>query len=85
MYSIPFLIYKNDKFKKESIDDNLIKNYKHRAYSSSNLIYTFTDLAGLNFKEFDSTKSIINKNYLDYPILIGNPEKKNKLRDIRSL
>ena len=85
MYSIPFLIYKNNKFKNKTIDSEISKTYEHRLYSSSNLIYTFTDLAGLSFKDFDSSKSIINKNYLERPVLIGDPSRKDKLRDIKSL
>ncbi len=85
MYTIPFIIYKNGIFKEKIKDLKDIKKYKNRAYSSSDLIYTFTDLAGLSFEEFDPTKSIINKEFLERPVLIGDPSNKSKLRDIRSL
>jgi len=78
MYSIPFIIYQNSVFKEKVKDFKSLKKYTNREYSSSDLIYTFTDLAGLNFKEFDSSRSVINEKFLEKPVLIGNPSNKNK-------
>lgn len=85
MYSIPFIIYQNSVFKEKIKDFKSLKKYTNREYSSSDLIYTFTDLAGLNFKEFDSSRSVINEEFLEKPVLIGNPSNKNKLRDIKDI
>lgn len=85
MYSIPFIIYQNRVFKEKIKDFKSLKKYTSREYSSSDLIYTFTDLAGLNFKEFDSSRSVINEEFLEKPVLIGNPSNKNKLRDIKDI
>lgn len=85
MYSIPFIIYQNSVFKEKIKDFKSLKKYTNREYSSSDLIYTFTDLAGLNFKEFDPSRSVINEEFLEKPVLIGNPSNKNKLRDIKDI
>lgn len=85
MYSIPFIIYQNSVFKEKIKDFKSLKKYTNREYSSSDLIYTFTDLAGLNFKEFDSSRSVINEKFSEKPVLIGNPSNKNKLRNIKAL
>lgn len=85
MYSIPFIIYQNSVFKEKIKDFKSLKKYTNREYSSSDLIYTFTDLAGLNFKEFDSSRSVINEEFSEKPVLIGDPSNKNKLRDIKDI
>lgn len=85
MYSIPFIIYQNSVFKEKIKDFKSLKKYTNREYSSSDLIYTFTDLSGLNFKEFDSSRSVINEKFSEKPVLIGNPSNKNKLRNIKAL
>jgi heptose-I-phosphate ethanolaminephosphotransferase len=81
MYTVPFIIYANKEWK-QNYNFEKLKDYKNRFYSSSNLLYTYCDLAHIRFDEFDGTKSIINDSYIEYPILIGNPEKKGKLRNI---
>ncbi|WP_044419345.1 phosphoethanolamine transferase CptA [Halarcobacter anaerophilus] len=81
MYTIPFMVYQNEKWK-STIGNNIAKNANHRLYSSSNLIYTFSDLAGIYFDDFDASKSIINKNFYQYSVYIGDPYSKNKLRDL---
>ncbi|MCA0931958.1 sulfatase-like hydrolase/transferase [Lutimonas saemankumensis] len=60
MYEIPFIIWSSDyttqHFKTFEIDVD-------RKYNSEDLIYTMADLANVSFIEFDSTKSLINKNF----------------------
>jgi len=81
MYTIPFLLYQNEKWKM-TIGNNIAKNANHRLYSSSNLLYTFSDLAGISFDGFDPSKSIINKDFYQYSVYIGDPYSKKKLRDL---
>ena len=81
MYTVPFIIYGNEKWK-DSVDFNKLSTYKNRMYTSANLIYTYSDLAGINFDEMDKTKSIINDEFLETPVIIGDPYKNNKLRDL---
>jgi heptose-I-phosphate ethanolaminephosphotransferase len=60
MYDIPFMIWLSEKYKQEP--HNLVFN-TNRRYISEDLIYTLADIAKIKFKEFDSTKSIVNKNF----------------------
>jgi heptose-I-phosphate ethanolaminephosphotransferase len=83
MYTIPFIIWASPKWKdnnSESLQINL-----DRPYSSSNFIYTWADLAGLTFDGYDPTKSIVNKEFKEYPRLVGNPHIKGKLFDFDQL
>lgn len=84
MYTVPFIIYENSKWKEE-IGNNFSRNVTHRLYSSSNLIYTFSDLAGINYDSFDSSKSIINSDYIKYSVFIGDPSDKKRLRDLTKI
>ena len=44
-----------------------------RPYSSSQLIHTWADLAGLSFDEWDRSKSLVNDSFKPRPLLIGDP------------
>jgi heptose-I-phosphate ethanolaminephosphotransferase len=82
MYTVPFIIYGNEKWNK-TFDLKELKKFTNRIYSSANLLHTYCDLAGITFDEFESQKSIINKDYnISQPILIGDPLKKSSLRDL---
>jgi heptose-I-phosphate ethanolaminephosphotransferase len=61
MYDIPFILWRSEKFK---LDENNFTYDAHRKYSSENLLYTLSDLSNITFKEFDSTKSLVNKNFI---------------------
>ena len=77
MYTVPYIIYGNNLWKKQTNVTNINLN---KLYSSSDTIYTFLDIAGITFDGFDKTKSIVNKKFKQYSVLIGNPRK--HLRDL---
>jgi len=81
MYTIPFLIYANKEWKQRN-DFEQLKNYTNRLYTSADLLFTYCDLAHFSFDEFDESRSIINKNFKQHSVFIGDPEKKSKLRDL---
>ncbi|MFY9075088.1 phosphoethanolamine transferase CptA [Malaciobacter mytili] len=81
MYSVPFIIYGNKKWQ-ESNNISKLKTYTNRLYSSSNLLYTFSDFAKLDFKDLDLSKSIISESFEQKPVFIGDPYNKAKLRDL---
>lgn len=82
MYTIPFIIWQSKSWKK--LNSTAFKQQVfHRAYSSSDFIYTWSDLAGITFTGFDATRSIINKSFINHPIWIGNPDEPKKLRDLQ--
>lgn len=69
MYDIPFILWRSEKFK---IDENKFVFDTSRKYSSENLLYTLSDLSSVTFKEFEPTKSIVNKNFISKKRFILN-------------
>jgi len=82
MYTIPFLLWQSDTWKKHNplpAEEQFI----HRAYGASDFIYTWTDLAGIHFNEFDPSRSLVNPQFKQHPIWIGDPNNPKNLRDLR--
>ncbi|NWD48068.1 phosphoethanolamine transferase CptA [Pseudomonas gingeri] len=71
MYTIPFIAWASPKWR-ETHEWNFASDL-NRPYSSSNLIHTWTDLAGLSFDEQDLSKSVVNDQFKVRPLLIGDP------------
>ncbi len=83
MYTIPFLIWQSDSWKNHNQLNQLEKDIIHRAYSISDFIYTWADLAGITFDDFDASRSIVNPLFTNHPIWIGDPDKPEELRDLQ--
>lgn len=71
MYTIPFMAWASPKWR-ESHDWSFAGDLG-RPYSSSHLIHTWADLAGLSFDELDRSKSVVSDSFKPRPLLIGNP------------
>lgn len=71
MYTIPFMAWASPKWR-ETHDWNFAQDLS-RPYSSSHLIHTWADMAGLNFDELDRTKSLVSDSFKARPLMIGNP------------
>jgi heptose-I-phosphate ethanolaminephosphotransferase len=71
MYTIPFMAWASPKWR-ETHDWNFAADLG-RPYSSSHLIHTWADLAGLSFDELDRSKSVVSDSFKARPLLIGNP------------
>jgi len=71
MYTIPFMAYASPKWR-ESHDWSFAGDLQ-RPYSSSQLIHTWADMAGLSFDELDHSKSLVSDSFKPRPLLIGNP------------
>ena len=56
-----------------------------RRYGTSHFIHTWADLAGLRFDGFDSSKSLISKDFKERPLLVGDPASQKSLIDLRTL
>ena len=82
MYTVPFIVWRSDSWQKKN---QLVATQKiaYRAYTLSDVIYTWSDLAGISFKGFDSTRSIVNPLFSAHPIWIGDPKNPGKLRDLQ--
>jgi len=71
MYTIPFMAWASPKWR-ENHDWNFAGDLS-RPYSSSHLIHTWADMAGLSFDELDRSKSLVSDQFKARPLLIGNP------------
>lgn len=71
MYTIPFMVWSSPKWRQTHNRD--FSADLERPYSSSNLIHTWADLAGLSFSELDTSKSLVSADFKARPQLIGNP------------
>ncbi|MNS57306.1 Phosphoethanolamine transferase CptA [compost metagenome] len=71
MYTIPFMAWASPKWKANH-DWNFAADLD-RPYSSSHLIHTWADLAGLSFDELDHSKSLVSDSFKARPLLIGDP------------
>ncbi len=82
MYTVPFIVWRSDSWAKSNViynPDEIV----HRIYSSSDFIYTWSELAGIHFNDFDATKSIVAQEFQSHPVWIGDPSQPSKLRDLR--
>ena len=71
MYTIPFMAWASPKWRANHAWD--FTGDLQRPYSSSHLIHTWADLAGLSFDELDHSKSLVSDSFKARPLLIGNP------------
>jgi heptose-I-phosphate ethanolaminephosphotransferase len=81
---VPFILWTSAKWNAQDASGNDVADL-HRPYSTSHFIHTWSDLAGLRYEEFDPTKSLVNAEFQQRPLLIGNPHKPSSLRDFSSL
>jgi heptose-I-phosphate ethanolaminephosphotransferase len=83
MYTIPFILWQSEKRRNSHPLD--LKGKLDRHYSISHFIHTWSDLVGLRYEGFDSTKSLISKDFREIPLLVGDPAVPKSLIDLRSL
>ncbi|MBK4716404.1 MULTISPECIES: phosphoethanolamine transferase CptA [Tenebrionibacter/Tenebrionicola group] len=83
MYTVPFFIWTSDKWKAAHPRD--FTGDVYRKFSLMNLIYTWSDLAGLSYDGYDPTRSLVNPAFVQTTRWIGDPYKKNGLHDFDAL
>ena len=83
MYTIPFLLWTSEKWHEAHPRD--FSQDVNRKYSSSELIHTWSDLAGLSYDDFDATRALTNPQFVESTRWIGNPYNKNALTDYDKL
>ena len=79
MYTIPFMLWTSEQWRSHSPADYQAE--LSRPYSSSNLIHTWADLAGLRAAELDPSKSLVSANFKERPLMIGDPYQPKSLID----
>ena len=83
MYTIPFLLWTSPSWQAAHPRD--LQATANRAYSSSHLIHTLSDLAGLSYDLYEPAKSIVNPQFEVVPRWIGDPYRNNGLREFDHL
>ena len=83
MYAVPFFLWSSPHWK---TNDRLrFDKLVDRTYQTSHFIHTWADLAGLRLDGFDPSKSIVNKQFKERPVLVGNPANPQLLQDLRKM
>ncbi|MBD9676816.1 phosphoethanolamine transferase CptA [Pseudomonas sp. PDM18] len=83
MYTIPFMVWTAPSWQAEHPRD--LKAVADRAYSSSHLIHTLSDLAGLSYDRYEPAKSLVSPQFAVAPRWIGDPYKKDGLHEFDQL
>lgn len=80
MYTIPFMVWASPKYKAVN-ETGSWSNYETRPYTSADFIYTWADIAGIEFKAMDHSRSVLSEHFSLKPRWIGNPANQNSLKD----
>lgn len=83
MYTVPFILWTSPAW--QQAHPRNFAGDVNRKYSSSELIHTWSDLAGLTYDGYEATRSITSPQFVETTRWIGNPYKKNALRDYDTL
>jgi len=71
MYTIPFMVWTSPSWQAAHPRD--LQAMVNRPYSSSHLIHTLSDLAGLSYDRYEPAKSLVSSQFVVAPRWIGNP------------
>ncbi|OLS62617.1 phosphoethanolamine transferase CptA [Pseudomonas putida] len=83
MYTIPFILWTSPRWQAAHPRD--LQAMANNAYSSSHLIHTLSDLAGLSYDRFEPAKSLVSTQFVRAPRWIGDPYQKDGLHDFDRL
>lgn len=83
MYTIPFMVWTSPSWQAAHPRD--LQAATNRPYSSSHLIHTLSDLAGLSYDRFEPVKSLVSDQFAVAPRWIGDPYKKDGLHEFDKL
>ena len=83
MYTIPFLLWTSPKW--QSAHPRDFAGDVNRKYSSSELIHTWSDLAGLRYDGYEPTRSLVSPDFVETTRWIGNPYEKGALHSFDDL
>lgn len=79
MYTIPFILWNSPKWQAQQ--PRVFAQALARPFSSSSLVHTWADLAGLDFAEHDHSRSLVSNEFKARPLLIGDPQQPQNLID----
>lgn len=79
MYTVPFILWRSPQWREQDPRD--FQAMLTRPYSSEHFLHTFADLARLQFRELDLSKSLVSTDFTERQLLIGNPAVPKNLID----
>lgn len=80
MYTVPFIIWASEQWK--AGHDMRFDDMLERPYSNAHFIHTWADLAGLSFDGFEPSLSLVNLQFKEHPLLIGDPYQPDTIRPL---
>lgn len=80
MYTVPFIIWASEQWR--AGHDMRFDGMLERPYSNAHFIHTWADLAGLSFDGFEPSLSIVNAQFKEHPLLIGDPYQPDTIRPL---
>ncbi len=81
MVEIPFLIWVSDTYKeKRSNNIERIKGSLNKPFMTDNLVHVLLDLAGIETKQYDATKSVVNEKFIPRDRIVVDGLKYEMLR-----
>ncbi|MBV1898146.1 MAG: heptose-I-phosphate ethanolaminephosphotransferase [Cycloclasticus pugetii] len=84
MYTVPFIAWLSPEWKKMHPTSSIQKTLNH-PYQTSDFIYSWADLAGIDFIGNNPTRSIFNKHFIARKRMIGSPFTPKKMIDFVSI
>lgn len=79
MYTVPFITWASPKWAHEKIVS--WKKFVNRPFSSTDFIYTLSDMVGIKFKGMDVTRSLVSDQFEMHERWIGAPENPKNLKN----
>ena len=83
MYTIPFMVWTSPSWQASHPRD--LQAVADRSYSSSHLIHTLSDLAGLSYDRYEPAKSLVSPQFASAPRWIGDPYRQDGLHEFDKL
>jgi len=84
MYTVPFITWLSPSWSK-NMNLEQVNTFTNRVYSNSDFIHSWADLAGIEFKTDDVSRSIYNTAFVRRPRFIGNPNNPKSLMNYDEL
>jgi heptose-I-phosphate ethanolaminephosphotransferase len=81
MYAIPFILWTSPSW--QAVHPRSFSDMTNRKYSTTHLIHTWSDLAGLRYDRYQPEWSVVNPAFKPFTRWIGNPD--GKLRDFDAM
>jgi heptose-I-phosphate ethanolaminephosphotransferase len=75
MYAIPFVVWHSPNW--FNADLLHAPNVLDRQYDNADFIYTFSELVGLQYDGYQPHESVVNAQFMEDPIMVGNPHQKS--------